>query len=59
VAKTNAAPVLDRLGVKYELREYEVDPNDLSAETVATRSAYRQSSSSRPLPCEGTGMESI
>jgi Cys-tRNA(Pro)/Cys-tRNA(Cys) deacylase len=37
VVKTNAARVLDRLGITYELREYEVDPNDLSAETVATK----------------------
>jgi Cys-tRNA(Pro)/Cys-tRNA(Cys) deacylase len=37
VVKTNAARVLDRLGIKYELREYEVDPHDLSAETVATK----------------------
>jgi Cys-tRNA(Pro)/Cys-tRNA(Cys) deacylase len=35
--KTNAARVLDRLGIKYELREYKVDPQDLSAETVATK----------------------
>ena len=35
--KTNAARVLDRLGIKYELREYEVDPDDLSAETVAAK----------------------
>ena len=37
MVKTNAARVLDKLGIEYELREYEVDPNDLSAETVATR----------------------
>jgi Cys-tRNA(Pro)/Cys-tRNA(Cys) deacylase len=37
VVKTNAARVLDRLGIEYELREYEVDPDDLSAETVATK----------------------
>jgi len=37
VVKTNAAQVLDRLVIKYELREYEVDPDDLSAETVATK----------------------
>jgi Cys-tRNA(Pro)/Cys-tRNA(Cys) deacylase len=37
VVKTNAARVLDRLGTRYELREYEVDPDDLSAETVATK----------------------
>ena len=36
-AKTNAMRVLDQLGVKYETREYEVDPNDLSAETVAAK----------------------
>jgi Cys-tRNA(Pro)/Cys-tRNA(Cys) deacylase len=33
--KTNAARLLDRLGVSYELREYQVDENDLSAERVA------------------------
>jgi Cys-tRNA(Pro)/Cys-tRNA(Cys) deacylase len=37
VVKTNAARILDRLGIKYELREYQVDPDDLSAETVATK----------------------
>jgi Cys-tRNA(Pro)/Cys-tRNA(Cys) deacylase len=37
VVKTNAARVLDRFGTRYELREYEVDPDDLSAETVATK----------------------
>jgi Cys-tRNA(Pro)/Cys-tRNA(Cys) deacylase len=29
--------VLDRLGIGYELREYEVDPDDLSAATVAAK----------------------
>lgn len=33
--KTNAARLLDALGISYELRDYEVDPDDLSAETVA------------------------
>jgi Cys-tRNA(Pro)/Cys-tRNA(Cys) deacylase len=37
VVKTNAARVLDRLAIKYELREYEVDPQDLSAEAVAIK----------------------
>jgi Cys-tRNA(Pro)/Cys-tRNA(Cys) deacylase len=37
VAKTNAVRDLDNLGIKYELREYEVDPDDLSAETVAAK----------------------
>lgn len=35
--KTNAARVLDDQGIGYELREYEVDPEDLSAETVASK----------------------
>jgi Cys-tRNA(Pro)/Cys-tRNA(Cys) deacylase len=35
--KTNAARILDSLGIEYELREYEVDPDDLSAETVARK----------------------
>ena len=34
-AKTNAVRLLERLGVPFELRGYEVDPDDLSAETVA------------------------
>ncbi len=37
VQKTNAARLLDRMGIGYELREYEVDPNDLAAETVAAK----------------------
>ena len=35
--KTNAARILDALGIRYELREYEVDPEDLAAETVARK----------------------
>jgi Cys-tRNA(Pro)/Cys-tRNA(Cys) deacylase len=35
--KTNAARLLDQLGIRYELREYEVDPNDLAAEAVAAK----------------------
>ena len=34
-AKTNAARILDGLGVPYELKEYPVDPDDLSAVHVA------------------------
>ena len=33
--KTNAARLLDSLGITYELRAYEVDPNDLTAISVA------------------------
>jgi len=36
-AKTNAVRLLDQLAIPYELREYEVDPDDLAAETVAAK----------------------
>lgn len=36
-AKTNAMRILDRLGVAYQVRVYEADPNDLAAETVAAK----------------------
>lgn len=35
--KTNAVRLLEGLGIRYELREYEVDPEDLAAETVAAK----------------------
>ena len=35
--KTNAARALDALGISYELRAYEVDPNDLTALSVARK----------------------
>jgi Cys-tRNA(Pro)/Cys-tRNA(Cys) deacylase len=35
--KTNAARFLDQMGIHYVLREYEVDPEDLAAETVAAK----------------------
>jgi Cys-tRNA(Pro)/Cys-tRNA(Cys) deacylase len=38
--KTNAVRLLDQLGIRYELREYEVDPQDLAAETVAAKIAF-------------------
>jgi Cys-tRNA(Pro)/Cys-tRNA(Cys) deacylase len=37
LAKTNAARMLDQLGIRYQLRAYEVDVNDLAAETVAAK----------------------
>jgi len=36
-AKTNAARLLDTLGIAYELRPYEVDPEDLTAISVARK----------------------
>lgn len=35
--KTNAVRVLDNLEIAYELREYEVDPDNLAAESVAEK----------------------
>jgi Cys-tRNA(Pro)/Cys-tRNA(Cys) deacylase len=35
--KTNAVRLLDTLGIRYELRDYAVDPNDLDAEGVAIK----------------------
>jgi Cys-tRNA(Pro)/Cys-tRNA(Cys) deacylase len=35
--KTNAARLLDAQGISYEVREYEVDPDDLMAESVAKK----------------------
>ena len=35
--KTNAARILDRLKIRYELKDYEVDESDLTAGTVARR----------------------
>ncbi len=35
--KTNAARILDKLEISYELRAYEVDPDDLTALSVAKK----------------------
>ena len=35
--KTNAVRALEEAGVRFELRGYEIDPEDLSAETVAAK----------------------
>jgi Cys-tRNA(Pro)/Cys-tRNA(Cys) deacylase len=35
--KTNAIRLLDGLKISYEIREYKVDPGDLSAESVAAK----------------------
>lgn len=41
--KTNAARLLDKLKISYDLKEYEVDPEDLTAQTVARKIGF---------PCE-------
>lgn len=38
--KTNAMRLLDSLGIAYEVRTYEVDPEDLSAESVARKIGF-------------------
>jgi len=38
--KTNACRILDQLSIPYELREYDVDPDDLAAETVAAKIGF-------------------
>jgi Cys-tRNA(Pro)/Cys-tRNA(Cys) deacylase len=35
--KTNAVRLLEEMGVAHKLREYDVDPEDLTAETVAAK----------------------
>jgi Cys-tRNA(Pro)/Cys-tRNA(Cys) deacylase len=35
--KTNAARLLDQLGIAYELRTYDFDPDDMGAEAVARK----------------------
>jgi Cys-tRNA(Pro)/Cys-tRNA(Cys) deacylase len=35
--KTNAVRLLDQLAIRYDLQEYEVDPENLDAETVAAK----------------------
>jgi Cys-tRNA(Pro)/Cys-tRNA(Cys) deacylase len=35
--KTNAVRILDNLGIHYDLRDYDVDPDDLAAESVAQK----------------------
>jgi Cys-tRNA(Pro)/Cys-tRNA(Cys) deacylase len=59
VVKTNAVRVLDGLGIKYELREYEVDPDDLSAETVAAKIGLPPEQLFKTLAVRGIGTESF
>ena len=57
MAKTNAARLLDQLGIRYELREYDVDPDDLSAETVARKIGMPLEQVWKTLVCRGDGKE--
>ena len=51
--KTNAVRILDCLKIAYQLREYDVDPNDLSAEAVAAKVGVPLSQTYKTLVCRG------
>ena len=51
--KTNAVRLLDTLGVAYELRAYEVDPEDLRAGTVADKIGLPVEQVWKTLVCRG------
>jgi Cys-tRNA(Pro)/Cys-tRNA(Cys) deacylase len=51
--KTNAVRLLDRLGLAYELHEYEVDPDDLAAESVARKIGLPAEQVFKTLVCRG------
>jgi len=51
--KTNAARLLDQIGIHYELRECEVDPEDLAAEAVATKVGLPPEQLFKTLVAEG------
>jgi len=55
--KTNACRILDQLGISYELREYDVDLDDLSAGRVAEKVGLplEQVWKARPLGGDGKG----
>jgi len=51
--KTNAARILDQLGVAYRLREYEVDEDDLGADKVARQLGMPLDQVWKTLVCRG------
>ncbi len=53
VSKTNAVRLLETLGIDFELREYEVDPDDLSAKTVAAKIAFPLEQTFKTLVARG------
>jgi Cys-tRNA(Pro)/Cys-tRNA(Cys) deacylase len=56
--KTNATRILDAVGISYELREYEVDPEHLDAETVAAKIGMPAEQVFKTLVVQGDGRES-
>ena len=55
--KTNVCRILDELGIDYTLREYEVDPEDLSAESVASKIGFPLEQVWKTLLLRGDGKE--
>lgn len=51
--KTNAARLLDTLNIRYELRVYPVDPDDLSAVRVAQKVGLPAGQLFKTLVCRG------
>lgn len=51
--KTNAVRLLETLGVRHELRTYDVDPEDLSAGTVAAKVGLPLEQVWKTLICRG------
>jgi Cys-tRNA(Pro)/Cys-tRNA(Cys) deacylase len=57
--KTNAARILDGLGIPYTLQEYEVDPEDLRATTVAAKIGMPPEQVFKTLLCSTGGADYI
>ncbi len=51
--KTNAVRILEKLNIPHELREYEVNPSDLSAKAVAGKVQVPLSQTYKTLLCKG------
>ncbi|MBI5532608.1 MAG: Cys-tRNA(Pro) deacylase [Deltaproteobacteria bacterium] len=51
--KTNASRLLEKMAIAFELRDYEVDPEDLSAESVARKVAMPASQVFKTLVARG------
>lgn len=57
--KTNACRMLDALGTSYETREYAVDPDDLSGQTVAKKIDLPPEQVFKTLLCRVDGSEIV
>ena len=59
MSKTNAARILDGLGIAYEIREYTVDPEDFSALVVAEKVGLPPEQVFKTLLCVTSGRDHI